>query len=294
MKNELPVFLFVILLLPGCNSSSQKTTENKSASTTTIAQTVSVSAVTANDSLSIYLPDLKVKELLTDAQTVRVADDPVFHTPKTFLAISLRTLLETHTKLRTLDANKLQIVFECEDGYNPSMSLATVLGRDAYLAIHDADAPKGQDWITAIKDGKSKTVAPFYVIYGNVSPKEHDYKWPYNLVRVSLVQADKELASIYPHNDDTMVQGFGLFQKNCNICHALNGVGGVMGPELNYPKNVTEYWRSTNDIRAFVRQPTDYRNGCKMPAVTYLTDKELNEIIRYLTYMAGHKVKPVS
>jgi mono/diheme cytochrome c family protein len=290
MKNSL-LLLFSSLLLVGCNSSTQKTTETSTDSTT---KPVATTSAPANDSLTVYLPDLKAKGLLINTQTVRVADDPVFHKPKTFQAIPLKTLLETHTKLKTLDATKLQIVFECEDGYNPSMPLSLVLGRDVYLAIRDTDAPKGEDWITAVKDGKTKTVAPFYVIYSNVMPKEHDYKWPYNLVKISLVETDKELAAIYPHTDDTMVQGFGLFQKNCNICHALNGVGGEMGPELNYPKNVTEYWRSTDDIKAFVRQPTAYRNACKMPAVTYLTDKELNEIIRYLTYMTGHKVKPVS
>lgn len=291
MKRELSVLLSVISLLVGCNSSSQKTVQITGDST---AIAVAATAVPVSDSLSVYLPDLKAKGMLTNAQTVRVADDPVFHGPKTFQAIPLRALLETHTKLKMLDANKLQIVFECEDGYNPSMPLSLVLGRKAYLAIRDADAPNGQDWITAVKDGQTKTVAPFYVIYDNVTPSEHDYKWPYNLVKISLVETDAALAAIYPHTDDTMVQGFGLFQKNCNICHALNGVGGVMGPELNYPKNVTEYWRSTDDIKAFVRQPTAYRNGCKMPAVTYLTDKELNEIIRYLTYIAGYKVKPVS
>jgi mono/diheme cytochrome c family protein len=291
MKNELPVFLLVISLLVGCHSSSQKTAENKPDSTAAIAQTTAETP--ANDSLTIYLPDLKAKGLLNKTQTILVADDPVFHKAKTFQAVSLKTLLETHTKLKTLQADKLQIVFECEDGYNPSMPLSLVLGRDAYLATHDADAPTGQDWVTVIKNGQTKTVAPFYVIYGNVTSKEHDYKWPYNLVKISLVETDKELAAIYPHTDDTMVQGFGLFQKNCNICHALNGVGGMMGPELNYPKSVTEYWRSTDEIKAFVRQPTTYRNGCKMPAVTYLTDKELTEIMRYLTYMAGHKVKPV-
>lgn len=291
MKTACLLVVSSILLLVGCDSTRQTTAQTNGDST---ASTVVVTPAPANDSLSMYLPDLKAKGLLTNTQPVRVADDPVFHKSKTFQAISLKSLLEAHTKLQTLDVAQTQIVFECEDGYNPSMPLAMVLGRQAYLAIRDEDAPKGEDWITAVKDGQIKTVAPFYVIYDNVTPNEHDYKWPYNLVRISLVQADEELAVIYPHDDDTMVQGFGLFQKNCNICHALNGVGGVMGPELNYPKNVTEYWRSTNDIKAFVRQPTAYRNACKMPAVPYLTDKELNEIIRYLTYMAGHKVKPVS
>lgn len=86
-----------------------------------------------------------------------------------------------------------------------------------------------------------------------------------------------------------MVRGFGLFQRNWGICQALNGVGGQMGPELNYPKNITEYWRSLTDIKAFVKNPTSYRHASKMPVVTHLSNNELDEIARYLQYMAGHK-----
>lgn len=250
-----------------------------------------VGAATVTDSLSLDLPALKANRLLTGARVVRVADDPVFHGPKTYLAIPLKTLLARYTSLRKLNVAQTQIVFECADGYNPSMALSKVLERDAWLAIRDQDAPTGQDWVDAVKDGKSKRIAPFYVVYTNVPAGEHDYKWPYNLVKISLVQTAVEYVAIYPHEDDTMVKGFGLFQRNCSTCHALNKIGGQMGPELNYPKSVVEYWRTPADIKAFVKQPTAYRHACKMPAITYLTDNELDEIIRYLQYMSAHKVK---
>ncbi len=283
-----PYLLVLATLLIGCTSSTKNDKETAADSTTIDSASVA-SPTPANDSMSVHLPDLKAKGLLTNTQTVRVANDPVFHQAKTYQAISLRSLLEKHTNLKHLDPAQTQIVFECEDGYSPSMPLSVVLGRDAWLAVRDNDAPKGEDWITAVKDGQTKVVAPFYVIYSNVGPKEYDYKWPYNLVKISLVQTAKEFAAIYPHDDDTMVKGFGLFQKNCGICHALNGIGGQMGPELNYPKSVTEYWRSPDDIKAFVKQPAAYRQGSKMPAVTYLSDNELDEVVRYLQYMVKHK-----
>jgi mono/diheme cytochrome c family protein len=219
-----------------------------------------------------------------------VANDPVFHSAKSYKAIPLLDILEKYTKIKNLDITQTQIVFECEDGYNPSMDLSKVLSRKAFLAVADVDAPKGTDWTTIKKGTQEKIIAPFYVVYTNVTPEERDFKWPYNLVKISLVESAKEFAAVYPKDDDTMVKGYGLFQHNCMTCHALNKVGGKMGPELNYPKNITEYWRSTADIKAFIKNPASFRNDCKMPAINHLIDKELDEIVRYLGYMAKHKL----
>jgi mono/diheme cytochrome c family protein len=272
------------LWLMACQTTTQQTTATNAVLTTAADSTTTQTP--ALDSLTLDLPALQKAGALAKTQVIRVADDPVFHRAKTYDAIPLRALLETHTTLRTLDVAQTQLVFECEDGYNPSMPLAMVLGRDAYVALRDHDAPNGQNWVTAQKNGETKTVAPFYVVYTNVPAKQYDYKWPYNLVRMSLVATSKEFAAIYPKDDNTVVKGYGLFQKNCGTCHALNKVGGKMGPELNYPKSIIDYWRSTDDIKAFVKNPGSYRHASKMPAVTYLTDKELDEIIRYLQYMA--------
>lgn len=278
----------LILLFIGCNSANKQQAQTGYDSLPT--QTAVISKP-ATDSLSLDLSALKAQGKLNATQTIRVADDPVFHEAKSYRAIPLRQLLEQHTNLRKLNLDQTQIVFECEDGYSPSMSLAMLLQRTPYLAVSDLAASKGQEWVDAVKNGKTKKIAPFYVVYSDVKADERDYKWPYNLARISLVQTAKEYAAIYPHEDDTMVKGFGLFQKNCGICHALNGVGGKMGPELNYPKSIIEYWRSTADIKAFVKAPTLFRHDCKMPAVTYLSDQELDEILRYLQYMKTHKVK---
>lgn len=288
MIHQLTTVFTLSWLVLACNTTS---TRQKTSADSAQADSANVVARPTNDSLTLDLASLKAAGKLTEAQTIRVADDPVFHQVKSYRAIPLRTLLEKYTAFSKLDPAQTQIVFECEDGYSPSMSLALLLKRTPYLAISDLDAPKGQAWVNPVKNGQVKKIAPFYVVYSNVKATERDYKWPYNLVRISLVQTAKEYAAIYPHDDDTMVKGFGLFQKNCGICHALNGVGGKMGPELNYPKSVIEYWRSTADIKAFVKAPTSYRNDCKMPAITYLTDSELEEIIRYLGYMSEHKIK---
>jgi cytochrome c2 len=61
-----------------------------------------------------------------------------------------------------------------------------------------------------------------------------------------------------------------------------------MGPELNYPKSVTEYWK-TADLQAFIVNPASYRNEVKMPNLG-IKPEESAEIVKYLTYMSKHKL----
>ena len=285
MKTALLV-LGLGIILDSCTNSQTSDNQLKDADST-VVDTAAVAAP-KKDSLSVYLPDIKAS--LPEAQTVEVKDDPVFFKAKSYRAISLQTVLDQFLPAyKSLNLKETQIVFECEDGYNPSMSLEKILNKKAYLAISDVDAPKGQDWVNPKKGDHEMKIAPFYVVYTDVPAKDVTFKWPYNLVKISLSAASKELAVLFPKDDDTQVKGFELFKVNCLTCHSLNKVGGKMGPELNYPKSVTEYWQ-VDQIKQFVKAPTSFRNECKMPAVTHLTDKELDEIVNYLKYMAKHKV----
>lgn len=282
MKNWLSL-AFIALSFAACNSSQQS--DNQTKGDTTNTDTAAVAKV---DSMGIFLPDLKAK--FPTPETVVVADDPVFHQKKTYKAIPLQTILDTFLPAyKNLNRSETQIVFECEDGYNPSMALEKVLSKKAFLAVADVDAPQGQDWINPTKEGREMKIAPFYIVYTDVPGSDVSYKWPYNLVKISLSAASKELAVLFPKDDDTQVKGFELFKVNCLTCHSLNKVGGKMGPELNYPKSVTEYWK-VEHIKQFVKAPSSYRNECKMPAVTHLNDKELDAIVNYLQYMAKHKI----
>jgi mono/diheme cytochrome c family protein len=280
-----PLCGLLFLAVLGCNTSQKS--NNETVADSTAVDSVA-STVPKKDSLSVYLPDIKAS--LPEAQTVEVKDDPVFFKAKSYKAIPLLTVLDQFLPAyKSLDIKQTQIVFECEDGYNPSMVLEKVLSKKAYLALSDVDAPKGQDWINPKKGDHEMKIAPFYIVYTDVPAKDVTFKWPYNLVRISLSAASKELAVLFPKDDDTQVKGFELFKVNCLTCHSLNKVGGKMGPELNYPKSVTEYWQ-VDQIKHFVKAPTSFRNECKMPAITHLTDKELDEIVSYLKYMSKHKV----
>ncbi|MBC7890647.1 MAG: c-type cytochrome [Sphingobacteriaceae bacterium] len=250
----------------------------------------SVSAASVpTDTAVVALLSLKKAGVFREAKSISIAEDPVYHRQKTYAAVPLEMVLRKIPGYDRTNPANTQVIFECEDGYNPSMPLAKVLSRKAYLAIRDVDAPAGQDWITIKKAGQTKTAAPFYVVYTDVPPDDATFKWPYNLARIRLQPAADELALLHPTG--TPERGYALFRTHCLTCHALNGAGGVMGPELNFPKNITEYWREA-DLRAFVRNPASYRQGTKMPPVAQaqVSDAGLEEILGYLTFMAGHKV----
>ena len=267
-------FLFFIPFL-ACQPSAQKTEEKQSVDST---QTT----ISRTDSSVIDLVEKKVT--LGKSETIAITNDPVFHKDKTFEAIPLVNVLKQIPAYASLKPEETQVVFECEDGYNPSMPLTKVINSKAYLAIRDKDAPAGEDWTTLQKGPETKKIAPFYICYTDVKGDDPSYKWPYNLVRISLTSASKETAALFPKNDDSVVKGYGLFKTHCLTCHALNGVGGTLGPELNKPKSVTEYWKS-EDLKAFIANPASYRDRVKMPNLG-LKKKEIEEIVGYLSYMA--------
>jgi cytochrome c2 len=265
--------LLIISVLLACNQ--QKTTTQ---------------FASKSDSLSIDLLALKAANLLTKTQQIKVDEDPVYHQTKSYNCVPLKALLEAHSSLKQLKPEDYKVVFECEDGYKPEMNLVQLLNAKAYLAISDIDAPAGRDFSQILKDGHEMKAAPFYVVYEGIDPKDGTFKWPYNLVKIHFAPANENIAALMPKNTPDAMLGYEIFKNKCQTCHALNGIGGLMGPELNYPKNITEYWKEA-DLKAFIQNPAAYRNGVKMPKLE-ISPKDADDLVKYLSYMAGRKNIP--
>ncbi|MDJ1472680.1 cytochrome c [Cytophagaceae bacterium DM2B3-1] len=277
-------FSFIVLgSLLACTSQTQEDQKEAIPKDTIIQTTPN----TSTDTLQIDLVALKEKGQLQPAETITIPHDPVFLKSKTFKAIPLQMILNTFSSVRRLDASQTQVIFECEDGYSPSMPLQQLMQTKVYLATQDTEAPKGEEWVPIKKKGHETKIAPFYIVYTEADPKDNSYKWPYNLVRIRLVPVSSELTVLFP-KDERMVKGYNLFHTNCFTCHSINGIGGKMGPELNYPKNVTEYWQPEH-LKAFVKNPSSYRNDCKMPTLTNISDADITAIIQYIGYMKDFK-----
>ncbi len=239
-----------------------------------------------NDIYTIDLVKLKETGLLNDLQEIIVADDPVYHKSKRYLASSAISVLKTQIDLKKIKTSETKIVFECEDGYKPEMPLEKFFSAKAYIAQKDLDAPAGLNWEKIMKDGHEMKAEPFYIIYEGVSSKDHDFKWPYNVIKIHLEplhQNDKDLVP----KDLKYITGYKIYVNQCKVCHAINNIGGTMGPELNYPKSVTSYWKRSALVE-FIMNPASFRTNVKMPKPS-INKMQTEQIVAYLEYMASKK-----
>ena len=233
--------------------------------------------------------DLQTKNRLGKDTVVTITNDPVYRKEKKYKAVSASLLIKNEIDLSKIDPKNTKIVFECVDGYKPEMPLELFLKAKPYLAFKDVDAPKGSNWEAIIKNGNEMNADPFYIVYPSVSSKDARYKWPYNLVKIYLEPLNKSTLELYPLKNRKLESGYKLFKNHCLTCHAINGIGGTMGPELNYPKSVAEYWKE-DELVKYIINPASFRNKVKMPTLG-ISKQQSQEIVDYLKYMSENKKK---
>lgn len=225
------------------------------------------------------------------AITVAV-EDPVYKRAKRYAGYHLADLL--HKAWPEADrwaAEGALLVFRCIDGYSPSMDLSRALSGDGIVAMRDLDRPVSDPWEPFSHGKETITPAPFYLVWRGAHAADANYKWPYQLVSLSVETFDRRYGNAAPGDgaSEEVRRGFRLFVQNCASCHSVNLVGGELAPELNVPRNVTEYW-SAEHLAAFVKAPNTYRARSKMPGFAHLTDAERAAILAYLAAMRGRKI----
>jgi len=194
------------------------------------------------------------------------------------------------------------IRFVCRDGYESTIAVRRILDHRAFLAF---DRPDDAGFtILKYEEGTRKRVelSPFYVIWENIDDAririESDYGWPYQVVRVELGSLRSSSVEMTPPPGaaTNVLMGFEAFVAHCSQCHAINGHGGAVGPELNYPANPTEYM-TDEWLRKWIDDPTSMRLSPRMPTLNPdLPDRArvIDEIVAYLEAMAQHKIEPSS
>jgi len=271
-KAYLLISSFFIFCLISCNQKKEQKVE-----TIRIAQ----------PEIKLDLLDLQAKNRLGKDTIITIANDPVYHKKKKYNAVSASFLIKNEIDLSKIDPKNTKIVFECIDGYKPEMPLDLFLKAKPYLAFKDIDAPKGSKWEKIHKNGNEMSADPFYIVYESVSEKDIRYKWPYNLVKIHLEPLNKSTKELFPIKNKELESGYTLFKNYCITCHSLNGIGGKMGPELNYPKSVTEYWKE-DQLVDYIVNPASFRDKVKMPTLG-ISKQQSQEIVDYLKYMSENK-----
>jgi mono/diheme cytochrome c family protein len=213
------------------------------------------------------------------------AFDPYYQRPKTWRALPLAPVLKDAFPGEALES--VDFVLTASDGYTVPVSGARLMEAGAYLAFADGDGtwqPIG---------AKGANPGPWYLVWrGEAQQDLTTHPRPWALARIAIERFEDVFPKVVPPPGDAQVQrGFTLFRGLCLKCHAINRQGGTVGPELNVPKNITEY-RDDAFLRAWIREPFAFRISV-MPPSPQLSDADLDALLAYLRAMATVKV-PVS
>jgi mono/diheme cytochrome c family protein len=215
-------------------------------------------------------------------------NDPVYRDRRTYEGYWLHDVLRLEGVLER-PADELSL--RCEDGYAPALPWSEIRPGRGLLAIRE----KGRrgDWEPIRQGKKTLKPAPFYLVWAEGDAK---LPWPYQLVAVEPVSFANKYGEIYPVDVSagaSVRRGFELYRQECMKCHSINLRGGELGPELNYPRNITEY-RDDRTLRAFIRDPAAFRARSPMPGFPQFSDVQVGDLLGYLRWVRDRKKAPES
>jgi cytochrome c2 len=246
-------------------------------------------ALAHNPELEIVTPKKTVKITLSDLKSklkshVVEIDDIVYKKKMSFDAFLLSDVFQ----LAGFGADEAgdEIVYTAKDGYSPNMPFSAMKKHTPYLAYSE----HGKHNFGLVDQGKEKiSPGPYYVIWSEGAKLgDAEVPWPYQLVKIEAVRFADKFPKILPvgaKENSPEFRGFLAFKAECLRCHSINLQGGDVGPELNIPKNVTEYWKR-DILKEFIPNAPSFRAKSKMPAFEKLN---VDDVMAYLQYMAKHK-----
>ncbi|MEO8600992.1 MAG: cytochrome c [bacterium] len=227
------------------------------------------------------------------AQTVAI-DDPYYGRRVQFRACPLAAVIQLGFGQPATAFAGDSVIFRAQDGYAKPASGARLAEPGGWIAFADAEHMRGDDPGWQPIDRKQVDPGPFYLVWSGA--EQHDatlYPWPYQLVTIELASLD----TLYPHiapsgttPDSPAQAGYAIFRGECIACHAINGEGGTIAPDLNVPQSIVEY-RPAAQIKAYIRNPLAFRYT-SMPAHPNLTDRQLDDLIAYFSAMKDRKRDP--
>jgi mono/diheme cytochrome c family protein len=221
-------------------------------------------------------------------QTVTIPD-PVVGETRSYRGVAMRELMESvyGSRWHTLE----ELLITCTDGYQPSLPVDELHRREAYLVFETADGKP----FTFVKKSLTVPLGPFYLAWSDGKNSDAGV-WSYQMTGIEPISFAQRFPKTAPPDgsDEIVNQGFTYFRHHCITCHKINGQGGDLSVELNYPVSVTEYWKPEYLTR-YLMDPASIRHGTRMPPVAPgdpNREERIKQVVAYLQAMASKKINP--
>ena len=232
-----------------------------------------------------------------DEEEVEVAD-PYHERVTRYVAMKLRCVLDLgFERTGGAEGQRTQgLLLHALDGYTRPVRGEDLLEPGAFLAFGEPGLMKSKDARPRFAriDRGGVDPGPFYLVWiGATQADPHVHPWPYQLSTIQVAPFAKVFPRTVPSGLDPSDRGwtgYALFQRSCASCHAINGEGGKIGPDLNVPRSIVEY-RPMDQIRGYIRDPEATRYT-SMPAHPNLSEADLDALIAYFSAMSQRKDDP--
>ncbi|MEO1448507.1 MAG: cytochrome c [Bacteroidota bacterium] len=223
-----------------------------------------------------------IKHLLSDAKEIEIRYDHFRKGTTQYEAYPFFPVLEYLIDSLQLDTSSAELIFVCKDGYRATNRIADLVqAGGGHLAFRDLSAPPETKWHPA----QATDFPPYYLVWEDLPYEDHSLVWPYGIVSFEINQQDPYHLLAPETADSNILAGFEHYKHACIKCHALNQIGGTLGPDFNQPRNITTYWTREN-IASFAQNPQSFRVNSKMYAIKSLSASDLHQVVDYLEFLA--------
>lgn len=206
--------------------------------------------------------------------------EPHENSQKSYRGFAVLPLLETIYGRNGSDLLDT-LVFYCTDGYRSDIPLVEFKAKKATLSFAMAD---GGPFV--LKKEKPIPLGPFYLTWDHpdaASAKKNFFRWPYAIHKVDFINSQKTYQPLLPsaNSPENIKTGHREFLKHCFSCHALNDVGGLRGPPLNYFVHA----KAPAELASYILNPKAVNKNSQMsglPVDLAAREKVAADIVSYL------------